>query len=105
MSTDPIQKLEAEFHAAMICTYEEGTKRGYYPTRFMELLNQYGGVKTAKKLLAKREVQVGLMTLWELDLLDSSMEAYVIKERYQALFTSEEIAEARRRLEELGYFS
>jgi hypothetical protein len=39
-----------------------------------------------------------------LDLLDSSMEAYAIKERYQSLFTKEEVAEARRRLEDLGYF-
>ena len=99
-----MQELENEFHEAMITTYEEGAKRGYYPTYFMQMLDQYGGVGTAKRLLAKREIQSGLMKLYELGLLDSSMEAYVIKERYQPLFTEEERQEARRRLEELGYF-
>jgi len=32
------------------------------------------------------------------------MEALVIQERFRPLFTEEEIAEARRRLDELGYF-
>jgi hypothetical protein len=96
--------LEAEFTAAMYTTYEEGKKRGYYPTYFLQMLGKYEGVETAKRLLAKREIQTGLMKLYELDLLDSSMEAYVVKERYQSLFTEEEVAEARRRLEELGYF-
>jgi hypothetical protein len=96
--------LEAEFTAAMYTTYEEGKKRGYYPTYFLQMLGKYGGVETAKRLLAKREMQAGPIKLYELDLLDSSMEAYVIKERYQPLFTEEEVAEARRRLEDLGYF-
>jgi hypothetical protein len=97
-------KLEEEFHTAMMTTYEEGAKRGYYPTYFMQMLHQYGGVETAKRLLAKHEIQTGLMKLYELGLLDSSMEAYVIKERYQPLFTHEECKEAHRRLKELGYF-
>jgi hypothetical protein len=96
--------LEAEFTAAMYTTYEEGKKRAYHPTYFLQMLGQYGGVETAKRLLAEREIQTGLMKLYELDLLDSSMEAYVIKERYKSLFTEEEVAEARRRLEDLGYF-
>jgi len=33
-----------------------------------------------------------------------SMEALVIQERFKSLFRSDQIAEARRRLEELGYF-
>ena len=54
-----MQELENEFHEAMITTYEEGAKRGYYPTYFMQMLDQYGGVGTAKRLLAKREIQSG----------------------------------------------
>ncbi len=99
-----MKQLEAEFHDAMLTTYEEGVKRGYYPTYFLQMLHQYGGVETARRLLAKQEIQSGLIKLYELDLLDSSMEAYVIKERFQSLFTGDERAEAKRRLEELGYF-
>ena len=99
-----MQELRDKFQAAMITTYEEGVKRGYYPTYFLGMLHEYGGVDTAKRLLAKQEVQTGLMKLYELELLDSSMEAYVIKEQFKPLFSAEEINEARRRLEELGYF-
>jgi hypothetical protein len=98
------KQLEDEFHAAMITTYEEGEKRGYHPTYFMQMLQQHGGVETAKRLLGKQEIQSGLMKLYELGLLDSSMETYVIKDHFQPLFTEEEINEARRRLDELGYF-
>ncbi len=42
--------------------------------------------------------------LWELHQLDHSMEALVIQERFRPLFTEEEIAGARRRLDELGYY-
>ncbi len=58
----------------------------------------------AQRLLAKQEIQAGLMKLWELNLLDHSVEALVIQEHFRPLFTEDEIQEARRRLEELGYF-
>jgi hypothetical protein len=45
------------------------------------------------------------MKLWEMKQLHHSMEALVIQERFKPLFTDPEIAEARRRLEELGYFN
>ena len=68
------------------------------------MIDKYGGVGTAKRLLAKEEIQEGLMKLWELQCLDHSMEALVIQERFRPLFSDREIAEAQRRLEELGYF-
>lgn len=46
--------------------------------------------ETARCLLEKSEIQAGLFTIWELDLLDESMEA--------------EIEEALRRLNEMGHF-
>ena len=57
----------------------------------------------ARRLLAESEAQTSLFTLWELDLLDESMEAWVIKPKFQTLFNTEELAEARRRLAELNY--
>ena len=44
------------------------------------------------------------MKLWELKLLDQSVEALVIQERFHLLINPDEIAEAHRRLEALGYF-
>lgn len=69
---------------------------------FRRMIEEHGAVEAAKRLLATREVQTGLMRLWELKALSKSMEAIVIQECFRPLFTDEEIAEARRRLEELG---
>lgn len=96
--------LEDQFTAALRWTYEAGRARGYIATYFLQMLDAYGGVETAKRLLAKRDTQAGLYKLWELDLLGDSMEAVVLQERYRPLFTEEEIAEAQRRLEKLDYF-
>lgn len=96
--------LSKEFHKALRTTYEEGIKRGYYPVYFMQMLEKYGGVETAKRLLSTKEVQKGLMRLYELNLLSSSMEAFVIKEKFRPLFSEEEIEEANSRLRDLDFF-
>jgi len=99
-----VPALDDEFHHAMMAIYEREKDYGYYATYFRQMLDQYGGVEAARRLLAEREVQQGLMTLWEMGHLDNSVEAHVIQSRFQPLFTEAEIAEARRRLAELGYF-
>lgn len=96
--------LEAEFTQALEGTVEAAKARNYIPTYFMQMLGELGGVETAKRLLAKSEPQTGLYELWRLGLLKDSMEAVVLQGKFRSLFTPEEIAEARRRLEELGYF-
>ncbi len=79
-------------------------ERGFTPARFMQMLSEYGAVKTAKRLLATQEPQTGLFDLYNLGLLDESVEAIVMKDKYAGLFDPEEIAESRKRLEDLGYF-
>ena len=61
--------LEDEFTAALRGTYEVARERDYIPAYFMQMLEEFGGVETAKRLLAKKEVQTGLFRLWELNLL------------------------------------
>lgn len=96
---------EEQFHHTMIDVYENAKDHDYYATYFKRMIDHYGGLGTAKRLLAKSEIQEGLMKLWELGLLDQSMEALVIQERFRPLFTEAEIVEAHRRLDVLGYFS
>ncbi len=69
-----------------------------------ECLDKHGGVETAKRLLAKAEIQEGLMRLALEKRLEISMEALVLKKQYRALFTEAELTESRRRLEKLDYF-
>lgn len=97
--------LESEFEDALRGTYEAARKRGYVATYFLQMLEEHGGVETAKRLLAKSEPQAGLFELWELGLLHESMEAVIWDNtRFHSLFKPDEIGEAHRRLEELGYF-
>jgi hypothetical protein len=96
--------LEEELTQALEGTIDAAKTRHYVPTYFMQMLGDYGGVGTAKRLLAKQEIQQGLIKLAELDLLGDSMEAVVLQERFQPLFSEEELTEAHRRLVELGYF-
>ena len=97
-------ELKKQFHHAMISVYENAKDHDYFATYFKRMIDEYGGVQAAKRLLAKQEIQEGLMKLWGMKLLNQSMEALVIQERFKSLFTDSEIAEARRRLEELGFF-
>lgn len=96
--------LEDQFQHAMIRVYENAKEHDYFADTFKTMLDKYGGLETAKILLTTREIQEGLMKLWELKLLDQSMEALVIQVRFQALFTSAEIEEAHRRLKVLRYY-
>jgi len=96
--------LEAELTTALRGTYEAARARGYIATYFLQLLDEHGGRETAKRLLAKKEPQAGLFELWRLKLLHESMEAVVLQERFRSLFAVDELAEARRRLDELDYF-
>ncbi|MBP1466160.1 hypothetical protein EYB53_010630 [Candidatus Chloroploca sp. M-50] len=41
----------AQFHQALLTTYQEALKIGYRPTRFLQLLNERGGVETARLIL------------------------------------------------------
>ena len=96
--------IEEELTDALEGTVDAARKRGYVPTYFLQMLGELKGRETAKRLLATSELQTGLFELWNLGLLHASMEAVVLQDKFRDLFTAGEIAEAHRRLEELGYF-
>ena len=96
--------LEEEFTRALEGTVEAAKARNYIPTYFMQMLGEHGGVETAKRLLASEEPQQGLFELYYRDLLHESMEAVVLQDKFRTLFTEKELIEARRRLEDLGYY-
>jgi len=97
--------LEDELYDALVGTIETAKKSGYVPTYFTRMLEEYGGVETAKRLLATDEPQTGLFELWELGLLHESMEAVIWDNpRFHRLFSTAELEKVQRRLEELHYF-
>lgn len=78
----------------------------YNPTRYNQMLAQYGGVETARRLIASaqktRNLSEGLSTLWSCGRLDLSMEESVCKPEYAALFSETEIMYCKNILRELG---
>ena len=102
--TNSQQPLEKEFHIKMVKIYKDAAKLGYRANRFLNMVYELGGVETAKKLLSTEEyIQEGIIKLWELGRLDLSVEALVLRPRYKALFTDQELKTAEKRLKELGY--
>ncbi len=96
--------LTDAFHQKMVEVYERAKNEYHYnAVRFHQMVQQEGGLATAKKLLASKQYSEGLTHLWELKCLDISMEALVLKEPWCCLFTIEELAIAKKRLNELGY--
>jgi hypothetical protein len=100
----PLETLEQQFHQEMIQVAKFANQFNI-GIRFLQMVEKKGGLPTAKKLLADAGPQQGLIRLKKIGHLDKCMEVVVLQERYRSLFTEAEIAEARRRLEMLGYFN
>lgn len=100
----PNRDLENQFHRAMVNVYERALRVcRYNATRFIQMVQNYGGVEAAKRLLHTPGFQYGFKELWLCGRLDITMEALVIQTQYAELFTEEEIQIAKTRLEECGY--
>jgi hypothetical protein len=99
-----MEALEKKFNADMHQIYIRAKKElNYNATRFLQLLNEKGGLLAAKQLIAKDGGTYGFEILWENKRLDLSIEAHVLNPEYQELFSNEEINICRNRLKEFGY--
>lgn len=97
-------EIEAAFHDRMLRVYEQArTECNYVATRFLNMVNEQGGLAAAKQLLRTAGHPEGLTRLWMEKRLDISVEATILEEPWQSLFTADELAIAERRLRELGY--
>ena len=93
--------LEEQFYEDMRNTYTTSKNElGYNPTRFLQMLSEYGGVQTAKRLIGKEGGSDGFTTLWEHHRLDLSVEALVLKPEYNELFTYEERDICKKKLDQ-----
>jgi hypothetical protein len=97
------QETETAFHTRMLRVYEQAKiECNYVATRFLNMVNERGGLDAAKQLLRSPGYPYGLTRLWMEKRLDISMEAAILEEPWRSLFTAEELAIAERRLRELG---
>lgn len=75
----------------------------YRARQFLEMVTMHGGVGAAQRLLQGRDASDGFTRLWEEGQLNRSVEASVLRPKYTSLFTDDERATARRRLEAHGF--
>ena len=62
------------------------------------MLDNLGGVQTAKRLLEKKSVSEGFVKLWMKGRKDLTTESIVLNPRWTTLFTAQELSIAKRRL-------
>jgi 5-methylcytosine-specific restriction protein A len=85
-----------------------GKETGYWGNYFIRAVKKNGGLVTAKKMLNKNignKFDKGLVALIEAGRPDLSIESHALMSRFQGLFTSSELAEARRRLSLIPEFA
>ncbi|MQA13359.1 MAG: DUF262 domain-containing protein [Pseudonocardiaceae bacterium] len=75
----------------------------YNPRYFRVMITQHGTLGAARRLLAAPAVSDGFVRLWEKQRLDLSVESLATDERFAHLFTEQEQATARQRLDDFGY--
>lgn len=97
--------LEARFEGAMFDIYRRAkAEAGYNASIFVQMLCDRGGLSTARQLINAARPSDGYTHLYERGRLDLTVEALVVDgAEWSALFSPEEIARARRRLEQYGY--
>ena len=87
---------EKWFHRELIEKSDKAKKEcKYNAIYYNQMLSELGGVKTAKRLIAKaiqtQNPSDGFTTLFMVGRTDLTMESSVIKEEYRELFTADEI--------------
>jgi hypothetical protein len=89
------------FEARIAKDIREAIELGYHPHRFEEMVNSYGAVDTAKRLVRSGDLQDGLKRLRSMGRLDLSMETVMLEEEFSSLFSEQERAAATWRLQQV----
>ncbi|WP_206602952.1 HNH endonuclease [Leptolyngbya ohadii] len=92
--------LEAELHEEMIAIYHHvGRETGYWANRYLQRVRRVGGLQAAKTWLKPKSSSTsGLQKLADIDRLDLSLEALVLRQPWSTLFTNEELKVAQHRI-------
>lgn len=90
-----------KFHQDMIDLYKQGKRIGFNSTRFLNMINEYGGYEAACRLIAGDDNATGFTELWEISRLDLSME-YLIVHKWAHIFDKEQVKICNTRLKKLS---
>ena len=104
MATPPkmsMETLEERFHGAMLTIYRTAkSEANYAATRFLQMVEDRGGLETAKHLLDSKpdEVSEGFVQLALKERLDLTVESLVLQDEWKSLFSSKQLKTAQKRL-------
>jgi hypothetical protein len=98
--------LEAQLHEEMLGIYRSvGLATGYWANRYLPKVRKIGGLQAAKDWLKPTSNPTsGLQKLVDINRLDLSVEALVLRQPWCTLFTSEELQVAQKRLNVVAGF-
>lgn len=91
---------EKEFENEVICASARcrGLVPPYYPTYYMQMIEDCGAIETARRLVLSGVAQRGFTILMKAGRKDLTIEGIMTKTQFSALFTVEEIKGAHFRL-------
>jgi hypothetical protein len=100
-----VNPIDDTFHEAMLDIYRRAKSEAKYNAiRFLQMVTDHGGLRTAHMLINSANVSEGYTALWERGRLDLTVEAMILANKeYQTLFTMEELAICRKRLKQYEY--
>lgn len=98
-----MSKLEQHLRDLMLSAAETASREFKYQMPYLRrMIEAYGAVETARRLLHEPITSDGFATLWEAQQLDLSVESIVLRPEFAELFTEAELAIARNRLNGAG---
>ena len=102
-----VSDLIESFNLAMWDIYKLAKhEANYNATRYLQMLEENGGVATARILINAPKVSDGYTALWERGRLDLTVEAIIWDNpKYHELFTEEEMRIIKKRLTDYEYQS
>jgi hypothetical protein len=99
--------LQDQFDERMLEIYRSAKSEAKYnATVFLAMLNEHGGLETARRLIHATEVSSGYTALWERKRLDLTVEAVIHDNpKWHPLFTEEELEICTSRLRKYEYLT
>ena len=96
--------LEAEFHDAMLDIYRRAKSEAHYTaTRFLGMVVEQGGLRTAHSLIQAPNVSDGYTALWERGKLELTVERLILEPKWRGLFNDAECQIAITRLRDYKF--
>lgn len=78
--------LEDDFEQRLRESIRDSIALGYNPTRFTDMVNTWGGVGVARRLVASGEIQDGIKKIVAMGHPELSMESIMLEPKFASLF-------------------